>query len=80
MLLHIDEFLPPVLDRGGAASLLKTGCKELTDLLEKTKLRQLKNNRIKASLGKSRYSILLQISNDLAQTLASGCGGGSFEN
>jgi hypothetical protein len=37
MLLHINEFLPPVLARGGAACLLKTGCKALTDLLEKTK-------------------------------------------
>ena len=35
MLLHIDEFLPPALARGGAAHLLKTGCKVLTDQLEK---------------------------------------------
>ena len=39
MLLHIDEFLPPVLARARAARLLKTGCKGLTDLLEKTKSR-----------------------------------------
>jgi hypothetical protein len=80
MLLHIDEFLPPALAGGGAACLLKTGCKALKDLLEKTKLRQLKNNRIKASLWTSRYSIQLQISNDQAQTLASRCGAGGFEN
>ena len=66
MLLHIDEFLPPALARGGAAHLLKTGCKALTDLLEKTQSGQLKNNRIKASLGKYGYSIQLQISNDQA--------------
>jgi hypothetical protein len=35
MLLHIDEFLPPVLDGGKAACLLNLGCKALTDLLEK---------------------------------------------
>jgi hypothetical protein len=80
MLLHINEFLPHALARGRAARLLKTGCKALTDLLEKTKSRQLKNNRIKASLGKSRYSIQLQINNDQAQTLTSQCGGGGFEN
>jgi hypothetical protein len=28
MLLHIDEFLPPVLAGGKAAPLLKSGCKE----------------------------------------------------
>jgi hypothetical protein len=35
MLLHIDEFLPPELAGGKAACLLKSGCKALTDLLEK---------------------------------------------
>jgi hypothetical protein len=35
MLLHIDEFLPPVLAGGKAAHLLKSGYKMLTDLLEK---------------------------------------------
>jgi hypothetical protein len=39
----------------------------------------LKNNRIKVSLGKSRYFFQLQISNDQAQTLASRCGGGGFD-
>ena len=79
MLLHIDEFLPPALAGGEAAHLLKSGCKALTDLLEKTKSRQLKNNRIKASLGKFRYLIQLQINNHQAQTLTSWCGGGDFE-
>jgi hypothetical protein len=35
MLLHIDEFLPPVLAGGKAAHLLKSGCEALTGLLEK---------------------------------------------
>jgi hypothetical protein len=35
MFLHIDEFLPPVLAGGEHASLLKTGCRTVTDLLEK---------------------------------------------
>ena len=40
----------------------------------KTKLRQLKNNRKKASLGKFRYLIQLQINNHQAQTLTSWMG------
>jgi hypothetical protein len=80
MLLHIDEFLPPALAGGEAACLLKSGCKERLTCLKKTKSRQLKNNRIKASLGMPRYFIQLQISNDQAQTLAFWCGGGGFGN
>jgi hypothetical protein len=79
MLLHIDEFLPPLLAGGEAAHLLKSGCKVLTDLLVK-QIETVKSNRIKASLGKNRYYIQLQISNNQAQTLTSWCGGADFEN
>jgi hypothetical protein len=34
MLLHIDEFLPPVLAGGKAARLLKSGCKEILTCLK----------------------------------------------
>jgi hypothetical protein len=49
MFLHINEFLPPVLAGGKLASLRKTGCRAVTDLLEIQT--ELKSNRIKASFG-----------------------------
>jgi hypothetical protein len=63
MLLHIDEFLSPSLAGGKTAGLLKSGCKERLTCL-KNKFEIVENNRIKASLGKSRYFIQLQISNN----------------
>jgi hypothetical protein len=78
MLLHIDEFLPPALDGGKAAPLLKSGCKvRLTCLKNKVKI--VEKHRIKASFWKSMYFIQLQISNNQAQTLTSRCGRGDFE-
>jgi hypothetical protein len=58
MFLHIDEFLPPVLAGGETACLLKSGCRAVTDLLE-IQSRELKSNRIKASLGEVQvlYSV-----------------------
>jgi hypothetical protein len=58
MFLHIDEFLPPVLGGGEVSSLVETGCRAVTDLLE-IQSRELKSNRIKASLGEVQvlYSV-----------------------
>jgi hypothetical protein len=51
MLLHIDEFLLPELARGRAAHLLKTGCKALTDLLEKNKVETVEKQQDKSFFG-----------------------------
>jgi hypothetical protein len=60
MLLHIDEFLPPALAGGETARLLKSGYKERLTCL-KNKVKIVEKQQIKASLGKSRYFIKLQI-------------------
>ena len=46
----------------------------------KNKVQTVKGTVQKLLLGKSRYSVQLQISKDQAQALASRCGGAGFEN
>jgi hypothetical protein len=58
MLLHIDEFLPPALAIGRDACLLKTGCKELTGLLE-NKVEKVEKQQDKSFFGEVQvlYSV-----------------------
>ena len=50
MLLHIDEFLPPVLAGGEAACLLKSGCKERLTCL-KNKVETVEKQQDKSFFG-----------------------------